>query len=203
MHTELFSLIDSYYLGFPGYIEFQPMDYVPARILPREPANSSPAAKARPATESPGSSTKQSTTKTPPSVDKTKLLFNIDGVTQYYTGINAWWMSALSDPKKVDKYMSDIQKAGLKILRIWGFYDLGDSKGPQGTWFQDLSKGQINTDGSDGLARLTQVFDSAEKYGIKLIVPLVNNWAQLGGIPAYMKAFGVDQKGWFDPNSKA
>ena len=182
------------------------MDTVPAHVLPGEPAmivNSSPALNIRPVTQFPIGSTKRAATGAPPSVDKTKLQFKIDGVTQYYTGINAWWLSAIADPKKVDQYMSNFQQAGLKIVRVWGFYDMGDSKGPDGTWFQDLSKGQINTDGSDGLKRLGQVFDSAEKYGIKVIVPFVNNWKDLGGIPAYMKAYGGDQKAWFDPNSKA
>ena len=217
VQTELFDLIDNYHGNSQGYIDFQPMDTVPAHVLQREAAtngNMNPAAKAqqamKPSSGGKAGGNKQSTSGAPPSVDKTKLLFNIDGTTQYYTGINAWWMSAIADSKKTDQYMSDIANSGLKILRVWGFYDLGaagDPKGPDSTWFQDLSSGdpskvKINT-GSDGLQRLDQVCKSAESHGVKLIIPLVNSLPDLGGIPAYMRAFKEDRKTWFSPSSKS
>ncbi len=44
--------------------------------------------------------------------------------------------------------------------------------------------------GSDGLQRLDYVVSSAEKYGVKLVLPFLNNWSDYGGIAAYGTAFG-------------
>jgi mannan endo-1,4-beta-mannosidase len=54
-------------------------------------------------------------------------------------------------------------------------------------WFQvfkDGSQPEINI-GTNGLQRLDYVVKSAEKRGIKLIVPFVNNWEDYGGMAAY------------------
>lgn len=100
--------------------------------------------------------------------------------------------------------MDNLQKAGLKILRTWGFNDV-NSKPSSGTvYFQlhDPSTGTttINT-GADGLQRLDYVVSAAEKRGIKLLIPLVNNWDDYGGMNAYVKAYGGSKTEWYT-NSK-
>jgi mannan endo-1,4-beta-mannosidase len=59
-------------------------------------------------------------------------------------------------------------------------------------WFQSFVKGQqprIN-EGKTGLQRLDYVVKSAEKHGISLIIPFVNNWKDYGGMPAYINYYG-------------
>ena len=125
--------------------------------------------------------------------------FSIDGQTRYFAGSNSYWISFLTNNRDVDTVLDHISASGLKILRIWGFNDV--TRPSAGTvWFQLLSSSsggsQINT-GADGLQRLDYVVRSAEQRGVKLIIPLVNNWADYGGMPAYVQAFGGTKEGWY------
>jgi mannan endo-1,4-beta-mannosidase len=45
---------------------------------------------------------------------------------------------------------------------------------------------------------------AAEKYNIKLVLPFVNNWGDMGGIGAYTAAFGGNATSWYtDAKSQA
>ncbi|OLN92797.1 putative mannan endo-1,4-beta-mannosidase F [Colletotrichum chlorophyti] len=156
----------------------------------------------RPATSSsvPTSSTRTSSAVTPPGTGYPKASgtkFTIDGVTKYYAGTNCYWCSFLTNAADVDLVLGHVAASGLKILRIWGFYDVNTI--PQyDNWFQLLTPtgSTINT-GPNGLGRLDTVVAAAEKHGVKLIINFVNNWNDYGGINAYVKAFGGDHKGWY------
>ncbi|KAI1818192.1 glycoside hydrolase family 5 protein [Poronia punctata] len=126
------------------------------------------------------------------------LEFQIDGKTGYFAGTNAYWIGFLTNDADVDKTLDELQEAGLKILRVWGFNDVTSTPGSGTVWFQKLSAGgsTINT-GEDGLQRLDYVVQAAEKRGIKLIINFVNNWSDYGGIPAYVSAFGGSATGWY------
>lgn len=138
------------------------------------------------------------------------LKFNIDGVTQYYAGTNAYWLAFTTGNDDIDTALDRLKESGLKILRIWGFNDVNtvptDGKlslkkhlqkivliiSTGTVWFQSFVDGQdpvINT-GTDGLQRLDYVVKSAEQRGIKLVINFVNNWTDYGGMAAYMKRFG-------------
>ncbi|OMP85528.1 Mannan endo-1,4-beta-mannosidase A [Diplodia seriata] len=120
------------------------------------------------------------------------LQFNIDGVTQYYAGTNAYWLAFTTGNDDIDTALDRLKEAGLKILRIWGFNDVNTVPTDGTVWFQSFVDGQdpvINT-GADGLQRLDYVVKSAEQRGIKLVINFVNNWTDYGGMAAYMKRFG-------------
>ncbi|KAI8628845.1 glycoside hydrolase superfamily [Xylariaceae sp. FL1651] len=126
------------------------------------------------------------------------LNFQIDGKTGYYAGTNSYWIGFLTNNADVDKTLDELQAAGLKILRVWGFNDVTSDPGSGTVWFQKLSASgsTINT-GTNGLQRLDYVVSAAETRGIKLIINFVNNWSDYGGIPAYVTAFGGSQTSWF------
>ena len=130
-------------------------------------------------------------------------LFSIDGVTKYYAGSNSYWIPFLTNNADVDKVMTNVANAGLKIFRIWGFNDVTSTPGSGTVWFQQLaaSGSKINT-GANGLQRLDAVVASAEKRGVKLIINFVNYWDDYGGMAAYIKAFGGTKEGWYT-NAKA
>ena len=46
-------------------------------------------------------------------------------------------------------------------------------------------------DGPNGLQRLDAVIQTAEQLGLKLILPLVNHWADFGGMPMYLQWLGL------------
>src|ERR1700761_1282734 len=48
------------------------------------------------------------------------LKFEINGVTKYYTGTNAYWLPFLMKNADIDTALDHIAGAGLKILRTWG-----------------------------------------------------------------------------------
>ena len=124
--------------------------------------------------------------------------FTIDGTTGYFAGGNAYWLGFQS-AADVETVMAHVAGAGLKILRVWGFNDVNATPSQGTVWYQSLVAGQapvINT-GADGLQRLDAVVAAAEKHGVKLVVPFVNNWNDYGGIQAYLNAFGGDHAGWF------
>lgn len=131
-----------------------------------------------------------------PSAEGTR--FSIDGKTGYFAGTNSYWISFLTNNNDVDTTMSHIATSGLKILRVWGFNDVNSKPGSGTVWYQLLSSSgsQINT-GSDGLQRLDYVVQSAEKYGVKLIINFVNYWDDYGGMNAYVRAFGGTREGWY------
>jgi mannan endo-1,4-beta-mannosidase len=126
------------------------------------------------------------------------LDFEIDGKTQYYAGTNSYWLPFLTNNSDVDHVMGDLQKSGLKVLRVWGFNDVNTVPSAGTVWFQLLQNGTatINT-GPDGLQRLDYVVKSAEAHDVKLIINFVNNWNDYGGMAAYNNAFGGNATTWY------
>lgn len=66
--------------------------------------------------------------------------------------------------------LSSIKAAGLKAVRTWAF---NDATSCNGIYFQCWSSGSpVINYGSNGLGRLDVVVKTAEKYGIKLVLPM-------------------------------
>ncbi|MCJ1263424.1 hypothetical protein MMC22_003294 [Lobaria immixta] len=126
-------------------------------------------------------------------------LFNIDGKTQYFAGTNTWWLGYLKYNADVDLVLQQLKSAYLKVTRVWGFGNVNELSSTQGVYYQLLnSSGQyINYDPDTGIARLDYVVSAAEREGIKLVVPMLNNWDALGGINTYTNAFGGDATTFF------
>jgi mannan endo-1,4-beta-mannosidase len=96
-----------------------------------------------------------------------------------------------------------MSQTGYKILRVWAFGDANtipdpSTSDPNKIYFQILnSTGSFINFGADGLQRLDYVVSAAEKYGVKLVLPFVNNWGDYGGIAAYGKAFGNNDTSFY------
>lgn len=94
----------------------------------------------------------------------------------------------------VDDVFADAKGAGFTVLRTWGFLDIGNQDGSgsiagkaDGVYFQywDGTKPAYN-DGADGLERLDYVLKAAGDAGVKLVIPLTNNWRDFGGMDQYV-----------------
>lgn len=119
-------------------------------------------------------------------------VFNIDGKNQYFAGTNTWWMSHLTSDDDVEQAMSQIAKSGLKVTRVWAFGN-ANSGTDQPVYFQflDTAKKTITiNEGTNGIARLDAAVAAAEKHNIQLVLPMLNNWDDLGGINTYCAYFG-------------
>ncbi|XVF33034.1 hypothetical protein REPUB_Repub17cG0133500 [Reevesia pubescens] len=107
--------------------------------------------------------------------------FVMNGKPFYLNGFNAYWMMMFAaDPStksKVTDTFREASKYGMNIARIWGFND-GDYKPLQnspGFYNEDVFKG------------MDFVVAEAKKYGIHLILSLVNNFKDYGGKDKYVQ----------------
>lgn len=128
----------------------------------------------------------------PPSTDGT--VFVLDGKPQYFAGTNAWWLGHLTSDDDVETATSEIAGSGLRVVRVWGF---GNVNAPtnDGVYYQllDNTTDTISINyGSNGICRLDSAVAHAEKHGLKLVLPMLNNWNDLGGIETYCNYFGCN-----------
>ncbi|KAL8870289.1 MAG: hypothetical protein Q9174_003634 [Haloplaca sp. 1 TL-2023] len=126
-------------------------------------------------------------------------LFNINGVNQYFAGTNAWWLGHLWSDADVDQAVSQMAATKYKVVRTWAFGNTNNPATETNVYFQTLnSSGQyINYNPSNGIARLDYAVKKAEQAGLKLIMTLLNEFDDLGGINTYINAFGGDHNGFY------
>ncbi|XP_027353756.1 mannan endo-1,4-beta-mannosidase 7-like [Abrus precatorius] len=105
----------------------------------------------------------------------------LNGSPYYANGFNAYWlMYVASDPSQRTKVSSAFQEAtkhGLNIARTWAFSD-GGYKPLQ------YAPGSYNEQMFQGL---DFAIAEARRYGIKLVLSLVNNYENLGGKKQYVE----------------
>ncbi|KAI4243975.1 MAG: hypothetical protein L6R40_003186 [Gallowayella cf. fulva] len=121
-----------------------------------------------------------------------KRLFTFNGRTQYFAGTNAWWLGHLPSNVDVDGAVAQMAATGYKVARVWGFGSTNDPSKTQDVYYQVLnSSGQyFNYNPQNGIPRLDYAVAAAQKKGIQLILPLLNNWDELGGINTYTNIYG-------------
>lgn len=111
-----------------------------------------------------------------------------------FSGTNNYYLM-YSSRLMVDDVFADAKAAGFTVLRTWGFLDIGNADGSNsiggpknGVYFQywDGTRPAYN-DGPDGLARLDYVLYAARQAGIRLVIPLTNNWNDFGGMDQYVR----------------
>lgn len=131
-------------------------------------------------------------------------LFKINGRTQYFAGTNSWWLGHLFQNDDVDTALSQMAATGYKVARVWGFGTVNDPSKSTDVYYQILnSTGQyFNYNPKNGIARLDYAVAAAEYYGIKLILPLLNNFDDLGGINTYTNVYGGSHNDFYT-NAKA
>ncbi|CAI9116782.1 OLC1v1018023C1 [Oldenlandia corymbosa var. corymbosa] len=108
--------------------------------------------------------------------------FILGGSSFYINGFNAYWFMIFgSDPSRKDKVSTAFKEAidhGLTVARIWAFSDGG------GTEALQYSPGSYNENIFQGL---DFVISEAKKYGVRLILSLVNNHNDFGGKKQYVE----------------
>ncbi|KAJ3057477.1 hypothetical protein HK102_011055, partial [Quaeritorhiza haematococci] len=101
--------------------------------------------------------------------------------------------------------LDSAQKLNLNVIRTWGFLD---GTPMEGVVFQTFSGGKaFVNEGENGLGRLDRVIKLAKDRGLRLIIPLVNNWKDYGGMDVYVRALASNPQNhdqfYTDPNVKA
>ncbi len=138
--------------------------------------------------------------------------FTLDGRPFYFAGANNYYLMYQSQPA-VLSVLDRAVAMGLQVIRTWAFLDRGSLDGSvadvdppsarAGVWFQcwDPAQGApAYNDGADGLQRLDFVVQAAAERGLKLILPLVNNWSPFGGVDQYVTWYRLRSHGEFYTN---
>lgn len=107
--------------------------------------------------------------------------FSVDGNPMFVNGFNSYWlMSLAADPTQRNKVTSVFEQAavhGLKVARTWAFND-GQYQALQ------TSPGVYD---EQVFQALDFVVYEANKYGIRLILSMANNYENFGGKAQYVK----------------
>lgn len=126
----------------------------------------------------------------------------LNGGAFYFAGANSY--SMLYSPAEAEEQMRIAQSLGLNAIRFWGFWDgdepVLDADGnpvpgaPRGTdrWGRPVLQSEPRVYNEDGFRRFDYVIYLAHLYGMKLVVPLLNEWDEFGGLRQYMTWAGLD-----------
>ncbi|KDR84164.1 hypothetical protein GALMADRAFT_151167 [Galerina marginata CBS 339.88] len=118
--------------------------------------------------------------------------FEVDGKPLSFVGANSYWLPLLTSQDDVHSTFKQMQDAGVKVLRTWGFNAINGSELAGAlksglTYYQVWnSSNWVLNDGPQGLERLDFVVNTAGQYGIKIILAFTNNWVGYGGTELYI-----------------
>lgn len=118
----------------------------------------------------------------------------------YLSGANCYYL-AYKSPAVVDALLDSTVLLGLNVIRTWAFLD----RPQDGVVFQswdDATQCMQYHDGLDGLCYLDYVIYAAGQRGLRLILPLVNNWTDFGGMDQYLRWFGLCDHAQFYLNAQ-
>lgn len=127
-------------------------------------------------------------------VERQGSKFMLNGEEFTYAGTNNYYLMYTSN-LMVDDMLETAAYNGFDVVRTWGFMAIGNEDGSNsiagiqnGIYFQYWDgNGPAYNDDADGLENLDYVLYKAGQEGIKLIVPLTNNWADFGGMDQYVR----------------
>lgn len=111
-----------------------------------------------------------------------------------FAGTNNYYLM-YSSPAMVDDVLTPAAANRFAVVRTWAWLDIGNQDGSNsiagkanGVYFQYWNGSQpAFNDGADGLQRLDYVVAQAGRLGLKLVLPLTNNWSDFGGMDQYVR----------------
>ncbi|KAL4116528.1 hypothetical protein PRIC2_011981 [Phytophthora ramorum] len=119
--------------------------------------------------------------------------FEVDGEPFYIFGTNSYWASEINwSETDLAAIFTTMAQNDITVCRSMGFADLTTvGTTPYNIVYQLWENGvaSINTK-DNGLGYFDKVVAAAKAAGVKLVVPLVNNWSDYGGMDVYAKQLG-------------
>ena len=121
-------------------------------------------------------------------VQRSGSRLTLDGKPFRFAGTNNYYLE-YADQVMTDAVLDKASASGSTVMRTWAFFDVPSATdhGDKGVYFQywDGAKPAFN-DGADGLAKLDHVVAQAKAKGLRLIMPMTNNWSSFGGMDQYV-----------------
>lgn len=117
-------------------------------------------------------------------VQRNGVNLGLGGRPFYAIGVNCYYLqnlAAYGDTAHLIEIFREAQQLGITTVRAWGFFDGEDSTNPA---IIQYAHGQF---AESGLRALDYVVAKAKEYSIRLIIPLVNNWDDFGGMNQYVR----------------
>src|SRR5450756_3011598 len=116
--------------------------------------------------------------------------FQFAGTNNYYLMYKSHLMT--------DAVLEKAAANDFNVMRTWAFTDIGRQDGTDSvdpgnttTYFQYWGgSAPAYNDGATGLEKLDYVVAKAKAEGIRLVLPLTNNWNNFGGMDQYVKWAG-------------
>jgi len=117
--------------------------------------------------------------------------FMLDGQRFSFGSTNAYYLATYEsqNPAMVDRALDLFAQTGCSVIRTWGFYD-GAPRYSGDPTFQP----EPRVYNEEGLQCLDRAIAKGKERGLKFIIPFVNNWHQLGGLPKYMEWVSVSNR---------
>jgi len=114
--------------------------------------------------------------------------FVLQGRPFYFVGSNAYYLipaATWGATNNTDETMTMAQTLGFTVFRTWGFFD-----DPSQATALQTGPGVYN---EASFRAMDYVLYKADQAGVRLIISLVNNWGDFGGMPQYVR--------WCSPGS--
>jgi mannan endo-1,4-beta-mannosidase len=126
-------------------------------------------------------------------VSRSGTNFVLNGEPFFFAGTNSYYLPYRSSFMAND-VLTTAANNHFQVIRTMGFLDLGNPDGSEslgvsedGTYFQYWNgTAPAYNDGANGLQKLDYVIYRARQLGLKLIIPLTDNWENHGGMDQYV-----------------
>ncbi len=118
--------------------------------------------------------------------------FQLAGTDFFAFGVNCYFLAFCSEQVQAE-IIQQVAAAGMNTVRAWAFCDVF-SRIEDEPAYQFFADGKIEfNDGPSGLERLDSLIETAERNRVYLLLPLLNNWPDFGGIAFYQKALNLPE----------
>jgi mannan endo-1,4-beta-mannosidase len=110
----------------------------------------------------------------------------------YGVGVNCYYLqnlAAYGDTDHCNEVFSEAERLGVTVIRTWGFFDDADSSNPA---VIQWAPGELK---ESGLRALDYVLAKAKEHSVRLIIPMVNNWEDYGGMNQYVRWYAEQLPG--------
>ncbi|MED4971841.1 beta-mannosidase [Geobacillus kaustophilus NBRC 102445] len=115
-----------------------------------------------------------------------------------FVGTNNYYLHYKSN-QMIDDVIESAKKMGIKVIRLWGFFDGMTSENQAHNTYMQYEMGKYMGEGpipkelegaQNGFERLDYTIYKAKQEGIRLVIVLTNNWNNFGGMMQYVNWIG-------------